>query len=97
MYSVIHRFLVHLLALNVVIQGVWAAGPEEDLVERSIEKIVPLNSTTLKQDSAKVSEVWSRKIGSNVLSLKPEMFQTFYVFLGISFLLILLIVFRMYK
>lgn len=94
MYSVIHRFLVHLLALNVVIQGVWAAGPEEDLVERSV---VPLNSTTSKQDSAKVPEVWSRKIGSNVLSLKPEMFQTFYVFLGISFLLILLIVFRMYK
>lgn len=94
MYSVNHRFLVHLLALNFVVQGVWAAGPEEDLVERSV---VPLNSTTSKQDSAKVPEVWSRKIGSNVLSLKPEMFQTFYVFLGISFLLILLTVFRMYK
>lgn len=41
--------------------------------------------------------VWGRKINMNLLSLRPEMFQTFYVFLGISFLLIFFILFRMYR
>lgn len=43
------------------------------------------------------SGVWARKINANLLTLKPEMFQTFYVFLGISFLIIFLILFRMHK
>lgn len=97
MNSVIHRFIVHLLALHFVISGVWGTNPEDDLVERSVRKDLTMNNTKQDSDTSKGSEVWSRKIGSNVLSLKPEMFQTFYIFLGISFLLILLILFRMYK
>lgn len=41
--------------------------------------------------------VWGKQMKTELLAFKPEMFQMFYVFLGISFLLIFFILFRMHK
>ena len=48
-------------------------------------------------DEAPPPVSYGKRITTDLLSFKPEMFQTFYVFLGISFLLIMLIVYRMFK
>lgn len=57
-----------------------------------------LNQT---EDAAKTAPnligVLGKRSHTTMFALKPEMFQTFYVFLGISFLLIFFILFRMYR
>lgn len=97
--------LVSLLAVTAVISGVIANPVDpDDLVERSVKKDLKVNQTTVEEtnktaisNSTEESGVWSKKIGVDVLSFKPEMLQTFYIFLGISFALIGLIIFRMHK
>lgn len=53
------------------------------------------------EDAAKTAPnligVPGKRSHTTMFALKPEMFQTFYVFLGISFLLIFFILFRMYR
>lgn len=73
----------------------------EDVIPGSAMVDKTLNGTVdvLKAPKQNITDsgVWARKINANLLTLKPEMFQTFYVFLGISFLLIFFILFRMHK
>lgn len=52
-------------------------------------------ANTMDQGSNKEINVNPRR--GPLLQFKPEMLQTFYIFLGISFILILLIIYRMYK
>lgn len=61
---------------------------EKSVNESQVAAKAPSNVETIPQQ-----DVWNKKM----FSFKPEMFQTFYVFLGISFLLIFLILFRMFR
>lgn len=96
MYRVYYIFLVTvtvLFSVNILQIGALdheSTGPlvEERSVKKELNQTVPNPAGAMKTMD---SDVWSRKINA------PEMSQMFYIFLGISFLLIGFILYRMHR
>lgn len=84
----------------ISVSQVHSVPGEPDPYQALVKDATSVNQTAQLAKSPKngtEAGLWGRRMGGNFFTLKPEMLQTFYVFLGISFLLMFFIIFRIYR